>query len=177
MFLFSILNLISVLQNIHNFLTILIILISYFQPLLKPLIEREGTSYKRVVENLQKGLYVPYTVTAKALRLFTNIPSVYYKCKTISSSSETTKGKKEVKTFKLHATWPVTSDQDVPDVKPHLEYFNNGCDYILTMKPTDLCEVNEAKKKNLIETLIESQNYLKTLKDIVPDLIGWSTIK
>ena len=102
----------------HNFLTILIILISYFQPLLKALLEREGTSYKKVVENLNKGLYVPYTITAKALRLLTNIPATYYKCKTITSS-KTTKGKKEAKTFKLHATWPVTSDQDVPDVKPH----------------------------------------------------------
>ena len=168
------LNLISVLQNIHKFLTILIILISYFQPLLKPLIEREGTSYKKVVENLQKGLYVPYTITAKALRLFTNIPSVYCKCKAISSSSETTEGKKEVKTFKPHATWPVTSDQDVPDLKQHLEYFNNGRDF--AMKPQALCEVNESKN-NLIETLIKSQNYLKTLKDIVPDSEVKPTLK
>ena len=80
----------------------------YFQPLLKPLTKREGYSYKKIVENLQKGLYIPYTIIEKALRLFTNIPSVYYKCKTISSSSETTKSKKEVKTFKLHATYPVT---------------------------------------------------------------------
>ena len=129
--------------------------------------EREGTTNKKVVENLQKGLYVPYTITAKALRLFTNIPSVYCKCKAISSSSETTKGKKEVKAFKFHATWPVTSDQDVPDLKQHLEYFNNGRDYIIAMKPKALCEVNESKN-NLIETLVESQNYLKTLKDIVP---------
>ena len=96
MFLFSMLNLISVLQ-FTILLTIQIILISYFQPLLKPLIEREGTTYKKVVESLQKGLYVPSTITAKALRLFTNIPSVYYKCKAISSSSKTTKGKKEEK--------------------------------------------------------------------------------
>ena len=106
-----------------------------------PLIVREGISYKKVVENLQKGLYVPYTITAKALRLFNNIPSVYYKCKAVSSRSETSKVKKEVKTFKLHATWPVTSDQDVPDLNQHLEYFNNGCDYIIAMKPQALFEV------------------------------------
>ena len=94
----------------------------------------------------------------------------------ISSSSETSKAKKEVKTFKLHATWPVTSDQDVPDLKQHLEYFNNGHDYIIAMKPQALCEVNESKN-NLIETLIESQNYLKTLKDIVPDSEVKSTLK
>ena len=117
-------------------------------------------------------MYVPYTITAKALRLFTNIPSVYYKCKT-KSSSETTKGKKE---FKLHVTWPVTSDQDVPKVNQHLEYFNNGHDYIIAMKTQALCEVNESKN-NLIETLIESQNYLETLKDIVPDSEVKSTLK
>ena len=139
----------------------------YFQPLLKPLTEREAYSYKKIVENLQKGLFIPYTIIAKALRLFTNIPSVYYKCKTISSSSETTKSKKEVKTFKLHATWPVTTDQDLSHLKEHLGYFNNGRDYIISIKPQALCEVNESKN-NLIETLIESQNYLKTLKEIVP---------
>ena len=90
---------------------------------------------------------------------------MYYKCKTITSSSEATKGKKEVKIFKLHATWPVTSDQDLSDLKEHLkEYFNNGHDYIISIKPQALCEVNESKN-NLIKTLIESQNYLKTLKD------------
>ena len=137
---------------------------------------REGTSYKKVVENLQKELYVPYTITAKALRLFINSASVYYKCKAISSSNETSKQRKEVKAFKLHATWSVTSDQNVPDIKQHLEYFNNGCDYILAMKPRALCEVNESKN-NLMETLIESQNYLKTLKDIVPDSEVKSTLK
>ena len=55
------------------------------------------------------------------------------------------KEKKDAKTCKLHATWPVTSNQDFPDVKPHLEYFNNGHDYIIAMKPTALCEVNESK--------------------------------
>ena len=162
LFLFSVLNLISVIQC-TILLTILIILISYFQPLFKPLIEREGTTYKKVVENLQKGLYVPHTITAKALRLFTNIPSVYYKCKAISSSSETTKGKKEVKTFKLHATWPVTSDQDVPDLKQHLEYFNNGHDYIIAIKPQVLCEVNKSKN-NLIKMLIASHKLSKNFK-------------
>ena len=38
---------------------------------------------------------------------------------------------------------------------------------LLSIKPQDLCEVNESKN-NLIETLIESKNYLKTLKEIVP---------
>ena len=138
----------------------------YFQPLLKPLTEREGNSYKKIVENLQKGFYIPYTIIAKALRLFTNIRSVYYKCKTISSSNETTKRKKEVKAFKLHAMWPVATDQDLSHLKEHLEYFNNGHDYIISIKPQALCEVNESN--NIIETLIESQNYLKTLKEIVP---------
>ena len=139
----------------------------YFQPLLKPLTEREGYSYEKIAENLQRGLYIPYTKIAKALRLFTNIPSVYYKCETISSSSESTKSKKEVKTFKPHATWPFTTDQDLSHLKEHLEYLNNGHDYIISIKPQALCEVNESKN-NLIETLIESQNYLKTLKGIVP---------
>ena len=94
---------------------------------------------------------------------------------TISSSSETTKSKKEVKTFKLHATWPVTTDQDLSHLKEHLEYFNNGHDYIISIKPQALCEVNESKN-NLIETLIESQNYLKTLKEIVPKSIVKSTL-
>ena len=106
--------------------------------------------------------------------MLTNIPCTYYKCKTITSS-KTTKGKK-AKTFKLHATWPVTSDQDVPDVKPHLEYFNNDRDYIIAMKPTALYEVNESKN-HLIETLTELQNYLKTLNDIVPESEVKSTLK
>ena len=129
----------------------------YFQPLLKPLTEKEGYSYKKIVENLQKGLYVPYTIIAKAFRLFTNIPSIQYKCKTIT---DITKSKKEGKTF---ATWPVTTDQDLSHLKEHLEYFNNGHDYIISMKPQVLSQVNESKN-NLIETLIESQNYLKSLR-------------
>ena len=85
--------------------------------------------------------------------LFTNIPSVYYKCKTIT---ETTKSKKEVNTVKLHTTWPVTTDQDLSHLKEHLEYFNNGRDYIISIKPQALFEVNECKN-NLIETL--SKNF------------------
>ena len=89
---------------------------------------------------------------------------MYHKCKTIISDA---KGKKDVKTFKLHETWPVTSDQDLPEIKEHLEYFNNGRDYILSIKPQALCEVNDAKN-NLVETLVESQNYLETLQEIIP---------
>ena len=44
------------------------------------------------------------------------------------------------------------------------------------MKPTALCEVNESKN-NLIETLTESQNYLKNLNDIVPESEVKSTLK
>ena len=116
--------------------------------------ERDGYSYKKMVENLHRGLYISYTITAKALRLFTNIPCVYYKCKTIINDA---KGKKDVKTFKLHETLPVTSDQDLPEIKEHLEYFKNRRDYILSIKPQALCEVNDAKN-NLVETLVESQN-------------------
>ena len=54
---------------------------------------------------------------------------------------------------------PVTSDQDVLDVKPNLKYCNNGHDYIIAMKPIALYEVN-AYKNNLIETLLVSQKYL-----------------
>ena len=100
----------------------------YFQPLLKSLIGREGYTYKQVVENLHRGLYIPYTITAKALRLFTNIPYVYYKCKIVSDP----RGKKDAKMLKLHETWPVTSDEDLPEIK-HLEYFNNRRDYILSI--------------------------------------------
>ena len=69
--------------------------------------------------------------------------------------------------LKLHETWPVTSDQDLPEIKQHLEYFNNGRDCILPIKPLVLCEVNDAKN-NLVETLVESQNYLKNLQEIIP---------
>ena len=44
------------------------------------------------------------------------------------------------------------------------------------MKLQALFENNESKNY-LIETLIESQNYLKTLKDIVPDSEVKSTLK
>ena len=88
---------------------------------------------------------------------------MYYKCKSVSDP----KGKKDAEIFKLHETWPVTSDQDLPEVKQHLEYFNNGRDYILSIKPQVLCELNDAKN-NLVETLVESQYYLKNLQEIIP---------
>ena len=88
---------------------------------------------------------------------------MYYKCKSVSDPT----GKKDAKMLKLHETWPVTSDEDLPEIKQHLEYFNNGRDYILSIKPQVLCEVNDAKN-NLVETLVESQNYLKNLQEIIP---------
>ena len=99
-------------------------------------------------------MYITYTINAKALRLFLNIPSVYYKCRTLTT--ESTKGKRDTsKTYKLHETWPVRSDQDLPTIKEHLEYFNNGRDYIVAIKAQALCEVNDAKN-SLLETLVES---------------------
>ena len=44
------------------------------------------------------------------------------------------------------------------------------------MKPTALCEVNESKN-NIVETLTESLNYIKTLHDIVPESEVKSTFK
>ena len=88
---------------------------------------------------------------------------MYYKCKSVSDP----RGKKDAKMLKLHETWPVTSDEDLLEIKQHLEYFNNGRDYILSIKPQVLCEVNDAKN-NLVETLLESQNYLKNLQEIIP---------
>ena len=100
------------------------------------------------------------------MRLFFNIPSVYYKCRTLTT--ESTKGKKDTsKIYKLHETWPVRSDQDLPTIKEHLEYFNNGRDYIVAIKAQVLCEVNNTKN-SLLETLVESQNYVRTLQEIVP---------
>ena len=100
------------------------------------------------------------------MRLFLNIPSVYYKCRTLTT--ESTKGKRDTsKTYKLHETWPVRSDQDLPTIKEHLEYYNNGRGYIVAIKAQALCEVNDARN-SLLETLVESQNYVRILQKIVP---------